>query len=76
MMSFSAIELAEIRQAELLQYAEEQRLARFAAAARQARKHPGRGWRNELTTLIARISAMRRPPRTMPADLAPAAETT
>ena len=70
------IALAEIRHAELLEQAEQLRLAQRAADSRGVRKQRGSVLRDELTALRAHIGAMRRPVLTKPTDLAPAATET
>ena len=70
------IALAEIRRTELLDQAAQHRLAQRAAAGVRGRKPWGRVVRDELTALRARMSAMRRPDLTKPADLVPAATET
>ncbi len=76
MNALKAIALAEIRHAELLEQAEQHRLAHQAAGSRRGRTPWGRVLRDDLTALRARVSALRRPGLTKPADLAPAATET
>jgi hypothetical protein len=72
-----AIALAEIRHAELLEQAEQLRLAQRAVDTRRRGKPWDRGVRNGLAAMRARTRAIRRPGLTKPANLAPeAAETT
>ena len=70
MIDPKVIAVAEIRRTELLDQAAQHRLAQRAADSRHGRKPWGRVVRDELTALRARISAMRRPDLTKPADLA------
>ena len=67
---------AEIRLAELLEQAEQHRLAHRAADSGRGRKPWGRVLQDVLTALRARVSAMRRSGLTKPADLTPAATET
>ena len=67
------IELAEIRRAELIEQAEQHRLAHGAVDFHRGRTPWRRGLREELTALWTRMSAMRRPALNSPAKLAPAA---
>lgn len=77
MHSLSTIELAEIRRAECLEYAERYRLAQRAANPVHGRTRWWRGVRDELTALRTRMSAVPRPAPITSTDLAPAtAETT
>ena len=71
-----AIALAEIQHAELLEHAEQIRLAQGAMDSRQGRKPRGSVVREGLAALRARIGAMRRPVLAGPSDLAPAATET
>lgn len=73
MHPLSTIELAAIRRAECLEYAEQYRLAQRAANPVHGRTRWWRGVRDELTALRARMSAARRPDLTTPTDLTPAA---
>jgi hypothetical protein len=70
------IAVAEIRRAELLDQAEQHRLAQLAGNSRRGRQEWGSVLRDELTALRARVSAIQRPGLTKPADLAPAAAET
>ena len=73
MYPFSAFELAEIRQAELLEQAEHFRLVRQSAGSRSGRPPRWRPLQRELMALRALIRTMRRTELTLPTDAAPAA---
>lgn len=75
MHPLSTIELAEIRRAECLEYAEQYRLAQQVAIPAHGGKPWQRAVRDTLATMRVRMSVAR-PDLTTPTDLAPAAAET